>query len=108
MGSFSILGGIQTLDAEHLQNIADSDLTQTIARISSAKPIATVAAHTDIAQPRTQRHSGQTKQALLKRGGPASVPDFCAAKQYEGKRILHTYFANIRFTSDDKQQESST
>jgi hypothetical protein len=108
MGSFSILGSIQALDAQHLRNIADSDLIRIIAGISSAKPIAAVAAHADNAQSRIQRHSGQTKRALLKRGGPASVLDFCAEKQYDGKRTLHTFFAKIRFTSDDKQQEPST
>jgi hypothetical protein len=105
MGSCSILGGIQTPDAQHLRNITDSDLTRTVTRTSSGKRIAAVAAYTDTTRHGIQRHSGQTRRALLKRGGPASAPGFYAAKQYKGKRILHTFFANIRFASDDKQRE---
>jgi hypothetical protein len=74
MGSCSILGGIQTLDAQHLQNITDSDLTRTVTRTSSGKRIAAVAAYTDTTRHGIQRHSGQTRRALLKRGGPRLRP----------------------------------
>lgn len=107
MGSSSTLGSIRAFDARHAQIAAEPHLTRTIATLSFTEPIAKVAAPADNAQPGISCHSGQTKRALLKWGGPASVPDFCAAKQYEGKRILHPFFAKIRFTSDDKQQEPS-
>jgi hypothetical protein len=106
MGSCSIPGCIQTLGARHLPNTTDTDLTRAIAPIPSGIRAAVVAAYTHAAQPTIQRHSGHTMRALVKRGGPASALGFCAANPHECIGTRNTFFANIRFVSDDKQRES--
>jgi len=66
MGSCSIP---RALGARHLPNTTDTDLTRDIAQIHSGIRAAVVADHTHAAQPTIQRHSGQMKRALIKRGG---------------------------------------
>jgi hypothetical protein len=70
MGSRSILGDIQALDAKHLSNTADSELTGTFTRITSGKRAVDCAAITATTQTRIQFDCGQKGRALIKGGSP--------------------------------------
>ena len=133
MGSCGTLDGIRGLDANHLSITAESELARTITRIASAKHVVAAAAKAGTAQSGTRCHSGPQKRALLKRKaqyfyfssrhhtsfvsvplrriGPVAcqlegrLPSFNLWDKFSRKNKFFSFFAEIRFTSDDMQQE---